>query len=304
MTTSSVRTALVLAGGGSFGAVQVGMLKALSGAGLAANMVVGTSVGAINGAYFAGNPTPDGAAGLEAIWRALRRHDIFPITWWTLLGFARRRNFLVSSEGVRRLAETRLPYRRLEEARLPMHVVATDILSGDCTVLSEGSAADALVASTAIPAAFAPLELAGSYLADGAITSNTPVRVAVSLGATRLIVLPTGYACALDAPLPGAVASALHALTLLIARQLTAELESLPSTIDYAIVPTLCPLRGSPYDFSQVGTLIDASEAGTRQWLAAGGLSTRSIPNALKAHKHHKGNAREVIGVQKSERCS
>jgi NTE family protein len=66
MTTSSVRTALVLAGGGSFGAVQVGMLKALSGAGLAADMVVGTSVGAINGAYFAGNPTPDGAAGLEA----------------------------------------------------------------------------------------------------------------------------------------------------------------------------------------------------------------------------------------------
>ena len=289
MTGSSVRTALVLAGGGSFGAVQVGMLKALSGTGLAADMIVGSSVGAINGAYFAGNPTPDGAAELEAIWRGLRRQDVFPITWQTLLGFVKRRDFLVSSEGVRRLAEMHVPYRRLEEAKLPLHIVATDILSGAAVVLSEGSVADALIASTAIPAAFAPLLVGQRYLADGAITSNTPVRVAVSLGATRLVVLPTGYACALDAPPRGTVASALHALTLLIARQLVAELEGLPPTIDYAIVPTLCPLRGSPYDFSRTGAMIEASETGTRQWLAAGGLSTRTIPNELRAHSHHSG---------------
>ena len=281
------------------------MLKALSGAGIAADMIVGSSVGAINGAYFAGNPTPDGAAALEAIWRGFSRQDLFPITWRTLLGFVRRRNFLLSSEGVRRLAETHLPYRRLEEARLPLHVVATDILSGAPFVLSEGSAADALIASTAIPAAFAPLQVGQRYLADGAITSNTPVRVAVSFGATRLIVLPTGFACALEAPPGGAVASALHALTLLIARQLVHELEGLPSTIDYAIVPTLCPLRGSPYDFSQIGAMIEASEAGTRQWLAADGLSARSIPDALRAHSHHNGgDAREAVKRQLSGRAN
>src|SRR5262245_29008870 len=215
MPASSVTTALVLAGGGSFGAVQVGMLKALSGTGFAADMIVGSSVGAINAAYFAGNATPGGAAELEAIWRGLRRQDVFPITWQTFLRFFQRRDFLVSSEGVRRLAEMHLPYRRLEEAKLPLHIVATDILSVAAVVLSEGSAADALVASTAIPAAFAPLLVGQRYLADGAITANAPVQVAVSLGATRLVVLPTGYGCALDAPPRGALASALHALTLL-----------------------------------------------------------------------------------------
>ena len=74
------KTAFVFAGGGSFGAVQVGMLRALVAHGLKADMVVGSSVGAMNGAYFAGAPTVDGVARLEAIWRGLRRQDIFPVT--------------------------------------------------------------------------------------------------------------------------------------------------------------------------------------------------------------------------------
>src|SRR6516165_89626 len=99
----------------------------------------------------------------------------------------------------------------------PVHIVATDLLSGEAVVLSMGSAAQAILASTAIPAAFAPIKLNHMYLADGAITSCTPVKVALTLGAQRLIVLPSGYACAREAPPQGAVANALHALTLLIA---------------------------------------------------------------------------------------
>jgi predicted acylesterase/phospholipase RssA len=78
--------------------------------------------------------------------------------------------------------------------------LATDILSGHAVVLSESSAAAAIIASTAIPAAFAPVPFDGRYLADGAITSCTPVRVAVEKGAKRLIVLQTGYACACQSP--------------------------------------------------------------------------------------------------------
>jgi predicted acylesterase/phospholipase RssA len=77
-----------------------------------------------------------------------------------------------------------------------VHIVATDLLSGEAVVLSKGSAVQAIVASTAIPAAFAPVKLNHMYLADGAITSCTPVKVAVAHGGQRLIVLPTGYACA------------------------------------------------------------------------------------------------------------
>ena len=72
------KTALVLAGGGSFGAIQAGMLHSLATHGIAADMVVGSSVGALNGAYYAGNPTLEGIEHLEAIWRGLRRRDVFP----------------------------------------------------------------------------------------------------------------------------------------------------------------------------------------------------------------------------------
>src|SRR5687768_7033590 len=82
-------TAFVLAGGGSFGAIQVGMLHSLAARGVAADMVVGSSVGALNGAYYAGNPTPEGIRRLETIWRGLQRRDVFPLTWRTLLGFMR-----------------------------------------------------------------------------------------------------------------------------------------------------------------------------------------------------------------------
>ncbi len=179
-----------------------------------------------------------------------------------------------------------LPYQDLARAVVPLHVVATDVLSGKPVVLSSGPAADAIVASCAIPAAFAPVRVGQHYLVDGAITSNTPVRVAVGLGATRLIVLPTGFACALETPPRGAVASALHAVTLLIARQLVAELERLDASIDFAIVPTLCSLSGSPYDFSRTGVLLDTAAASAESWLRSGGLDRREIPDELRAHHH------------------
>lgn len=283
----NAKTAFVLAGGGSFGSVQVGMLRALVAHGLMANMVVGSSVGAMNAAFYAGMPTAEGVEKLAAIWRSLRRQDVFPITLRTLIGFIRRRDFLVEADGVRRLIDTHVPYRNLEEAKIPLHVVATDLLSGETIVLSKGSVAQAVLASTAIPAAFAPVQIESLYLADGAITCNTPVRVAIACGARRLIILPTGYACALEMPPAGAIACALHALTLLIARQLLHELHGLDSDIEYFVVPPLCPLLGSPYDFSQTNKLIDRAAQSTRTWLAEGGLTRRAIPNQMHTHKHH-----------------
>ena len=208
------KTAFVFAGGGSFGAVQVGMLHSLVCHGLSADVVVSSSVGAMNGAYYAGTPTAEGVEALARIWRGLRRQDVFPIRWRDWLRFVRRRDFLVGSEGLYRLVHAHLPYQNLQDAKIPVHIVATDLASGDAVILSEGPAAQAIIASTAIPAAFAPVQLDRLYLADGAITSCTPVHQAVALGSTRLIVLPTGYACAREAPPQGAVANALHALTL------------------------------------------------------------------------------------------
>ncbi|WP_298255917.1 patatin-like phospholipase family protein [Bradyrhizobium sp.] len=282
----TAKTAFVFAGGGSFGAIQVGMLHSLVANGVSADMVVGSSVGAINGAYFAGTPTLKGVLELETIWRGLTRHDVFPITWRTLLGFIWRRDFLISHEGIRKLLEDHLPFRKLQDAQLPIHIVTTDIVSGESVVLSAGSAIEAIVASTSIPGAFAPVPYKGRYLADGAISANTPVKVAIEKGARRLIILPTGYACASDKPPVGAVANALHALTLLIARQLVSDLEELPPDIEYFVVPPLCPLLGSPYDFSLTSEHIERSIRSTDEWLAHHGLEKKHIPGELRTHGH------------------
>jgi NTE family protein len=280
------KTAFVFAGGGSFGAIQVGMLQSLVAHGVAADMVVGSSVGALNGAFYAGDPTVNGMVRLAGVWRDLKRHDVFPITWRTMLGFLWRRDFLITHDGIRKLIDDHIPFRRLEQAPLPVHVVTTDIISGDAVVISDGPTSEAIVASTAIPGAFSPIRYGDYYLADGAISSNTPVRVAIAKGARRLIVLPTGHACANDAPPVGAVANALHALTLLIARQLVSELETLGPEIEYYVVPPLCPLVGSPYDFSRTAEHIDRAAAATDAWLAQGGLSKREIPHELQPHDH------------------
>jgi len=279
-------TAFVLAGGGSFGAIQVGMMHALAKHGVTPDMVVGSSVGALNGAYYAGDPTLKGVLQLETIWRGLSRHDVFPINWRTLLGFLWRRDFLISHDGIRKLIEDHLPYRNLQEAKLPLHIVTTNIVSGDSVVLSEGSAAEAIVASTAIPGAFAPVHYRNFYLVDGAISANTPISIAVRKGANRLIILPTGHACAAEAPPVGAVGNALHALTLLISRQLISELEGIDPGIEYYVVPPLCPLVGSPYDFSRTADHIERAIVSTEAWLMQNGLGQRNIPGEMRPHSH------------------
>ncbi|ABE46462.1 patatin-like phospholipase family protein [Polaromonas sp. JS666] len=278
------KTAFVFAGGGSFGAIQVGMLHALLAHGVLPDLVVGASVGAINCAYFAGNPTLAGVMQLEQLWCQLKRREIFPMTFSRIAGLFSRSPSLVDSSGLRALIEAHLPYSLLEQAALPLHVVATEQLHGNLVCLSSGPAVEAILASCAIPAIFPPVLVGKEYLIDGAIASNTPVTAAIALGATRLIVLPTGYACALTAPPVSAIASALHALNMLIAHQLVRDLELLADRFEVLTVPPLCPLSASAYDFSRARELIERAEHNTRRWLESGGLQRPRIPGALRPH--------------------
>jgi NTE family protein len=111
--SQSAKTAFVFAGGGSFGAIQVGMMASLARRGITADMVVGSSVGALNGAFYASDPTIDGVERLANIWRGLRRQDVFPFTWRTLLSFLWRRDFLIPHDGVRKLVDDHIPFRNL-----------------------------------------------------------------------------------------------------------------------------------------------------------------------------------------------
>ena len=281
------KTAFVLAGGGSLGALQVGMLRSLLEYGVEPDLVLGSSVGAINAVYFAGAPTVEGVRALERVWRGLQRHHVFPIGLLDgLLGFLGRRSFLVNPRALRALLEKELPVRRLEDAAIPCQVVAADALSGEEVRLFGGDAIEAILASAAIPAIFPPVVIGGRALTDGGVASNTPIAAALAAGAERVIVLPTGFACAAIAPPRSALAMLLHAVSLLIARQLTVDVERFSGVATIAVVPPLCPLAIFSGDFTRTGELIDRAAESTRAWLAKGGLGGGIVPPQLMPHAH------------------
>ncbi len=273
------KTALVLAGGGSYGAVQVGMLRALCGHGIRPDLVAGSSVGAINGAFYAGEPSASGIEKLAALWRGLRRRDIFPVAIKRLFGALATSDALFAPCGLRKLLAAHLPYSLLEESAIPMHVVATDLLTGAPVRVSAGAAVEAVLASCAIPAIYPPVPIGDRQLIDGAVACNTPIRIAVELGATRLILLPTAFACPHAAPPRGIFASAFHAMDLFVMQQLAQDTELYSRRAQIITVPPLCPQVASPYDFSHAGELIDMAARSTERWLEEGGL-THSEPLA------------------------
>jgi NTE family protein len=278
------RTAFVFTGGGSLGAVQVGMLRALTAYGVRPDFLVGSSVGAVNAAYFAADASNEGVRRLEAIWLGLRRADVFPATWARALrGLLWHRDHLVDPMPLRRLLERHIPYQWLEDAAIPCHVIATDVLDGSDVRLSTGPVITAVLASAAIPGVFPPVPVGDRLLVDGAAASRSALSVAVALGATRIVVLPTGYACALATPPKGAGPIALHSLSLLVAGWLASDVERLKGAADIVVVPRLCPLSIPPYDFSHAAELIERAADSTERWLELGGLEEGTVLDPRRA---------------------
>lgn len=275
----ALRTAFVFTGGGSLGAIQVGMLRALTARGVRPDFLVGSSVGAVNAAYFAADASSESVRRLEGVWLRLRRADVFPATWARALrGLLGHRDHTIDPMPLRRFLERHLPYRLLEEASLPCHVLTADVLDGSAVRLSAGPVLDAVLASAAIPGVFPPVRVSGRLLVDGSTARRSPIAAAVSLGATRVIVLPTGHAGALAAPPTGAGRIALHSLSLLLSAQLASDAERLRGTADIAVVPPVRSLSIPPYDFSHSAELIERGAESTEAWLAAGGLGERAAP--------------------------
>ena len=288
MPEAAVKTAFVLTGGGSLGAVQVGMLKALLRHRILPDFVVGASVGAINGAFFAGEPNEQGVMRLERVWSRLHRADIFPLSPLnSLLAILGRRDHLITPSLLRSLVESELPCQKIEDAKIPCYVIATDVLDGQGVAIASGPLATVLLASAAIPAVFPPVPFGGRHLMDGAVAINTPITTACKLGASRVIVLPTGMSCALEKPPRGVVAFALHALNLLVMRQLLSDIERFSDRVELIVVPPICPVAVSAYDFSQTADLMHRAEAMTRLWLKKRGLHGDGAPPELLPHDHH-----------------
>jgi len=279
-------TAFVLAGGGSLGAIQVGMLAELVAAGVRPRMVVGVSAGAINGAFFAHAPVAGTVGRLTFLWSRVTTREALGLSWRSLLGLMGLRDHVADPAGVRGLLERNLPYRTFAETELPLHIVCADLVTGEEVVLSEGAVIEAVLASAAIPGVFPPVSVAGRMLIDGVVASGAPIAAARRLGATRAIVLPCGFACAAKQVSGRALGRAMHAITLLGARQLRQDFERHSEAIAIHVVPPLCPLGQSSYDYSQGAALIARARESTRQWLESGGLSRREFPEQLTEHTH------------------
>jgi NTE family protein len=267
------RTAFVLAGGGALGAMQAGMLYALYERGIVPDLLVGTSAGALNAAYVASRPpTAATARDLAAVWCGLRRKDVFPLRMATLLpGLAGRRDHLAPDCGLRRLATRHLQITRLEDASIPLHLIAWDLLSGQEARLSEGPAIEAVLAAAAIPGLLPPVPLDGRLLADGGVANNTPISHAIALGAERVYVLPTSGPGAPARPRPprSAPAAAAGALTRLLTARLQADLARYATTAEIITLPAANPQLIPLTSFTHAPQLITDALTAARTALAA-----------------------------------
>jgi NTE family protein len=248
--------------------VQVGTLKALTDAGIRPDLLLGTSAGAVNAVAYAADPTDAGISRLTQGWRRARRSQVFPL--WSsslVLGAIGRRDHILTNRGLATLIREFVEVERLEAGVIPAHVVTTDLLTGDPVVLSEGPVVPALLASTAIPGVFPPVDIGGRLLVDGAIASDTPTLEAESLGASTIYVLPTFGAGPEARPERSALRVGLSAIGQRLGHPATTTMPAPRHSVVH-VMPVPPTAAISPYDFSQSARLIDQAATLTRDWLA------------------------------------
>ena len=185
--------AFVLGGGGVLGAHEVGMLRALAEAGIRPDLVLGTSVGALNGVFVAANPDPAAAVPLlAAVWRDGVAAEAFG---GSLFGrvrtLARSGTHLHSNEPLRRLLED-LPVQRIEDLALPFQCVAASIERAAAHWFTSGPIVPAVLASAAVPGLLPPVRVGDEHFLDGGLVHSIPIGRALELGARTLYVLHVG----------------------------------------------------------------------------------------------------------------
>jgi len=264
------REAVVLSGGGSLGAAQVGALQAMFEAGILPDVIVGCSVGAMNGAFVAVDPTPARLAELEQVWRGLSRSTVFPDGRFTVASrLARRRNYLFSDEGLRGVIRAGVPVADLADTAIPLHVVTTDLRAGQPVWWTSGDPVDVLSASACLPGLFPPVEIDGALHVDGGVTCPVPTQRALDLGATRVWVLDV------SSEHHGWTAPRMTAMDVLlesfaISRSHLARRESVVAAGQRVVnLPALRIGRHDIRDFSKTSALLSAGREAGRAMIAA-----------------------------------
>ncbi|MCG3252770.1 MAG: patatin-like phospholipase family protein [Candidatus Heimdallarchaeota archaeon] len=274
--TNNPKTAFVFSGGASLGAVECGALKAIVEHGIQADMVLGTSVGSLNGAMYAFNPTIEGVKAIEDVWHNIKVWNVFspsPIT--PILNITTFGLNLISSKNIRKLISDNLQFTRIEETKLPLYIIGTDIKCGEEVVFNKGLALEALMSSVAIPGAFPPQRMENCSIVDGGIVNNAPISTAVRLGAERVVVFPIGVPSADQEPKTVAEVI-IRSFIFLLNRQLASDIQLYKDKVELIIIPPPDCIDVGPHDFSKSKQLIEESYAKAKEWLENEGFS----PNA------------------------
>ncbi|MFG2729981.1 patatin-like phospholipase family protein [Streptomyces canus] len=259
-TTVGLRTlprpvAVVVGAGGVLGAAHIGVGYALERHGFAPDMIIGTSVGALNGAIAAAHPHR-AAPWLDHVWTQLRRRDVYP------LGYLSSRSSVFTDRGLRRLiARAGLP-SRIEELAVPFTAVATDLVTRAPVLLDRGDLESALLASAAIPGMLPPVNRAGRTLVDGGLIAYVPVLAALQAGAASVVVVATGpESSPLRPTIPRRRASAIAARAglLLLHHQIERDLREVSQHIPTVVLPTGIEVWPAPWDFGQSQRLISTA---------------------------------------------
>lgn len=190
---TTARTAFVLGGGGLLGAVEAGQALALVEAGLVPDLVIGTSIGAINGAVLAADPGVAGVKELAELWAGLGRSAVFSRSPGRQLAtLARTRTALHSAGPLRALLTERFGATRIEDLPVAFHCVAASVEQAREHWFDAGPLVPAVLASCALPGVLPPVEIDGEHFLDGGLVNSIPLARAVRLGATRVFVLHVG----------------------------------------------------------------------------------------------------------------
>lgn len=271
-------TAFVLGGGGLLGTTEVGMLRALASRGIRPDLVLGTSIGALNGAFAAADPSPAGVDALAAMWQAVAAENVFlenPVRQAARI--AKYRTHVLSIAPLRSIVDRYLPVTAFDELRVPFQCVAARISDAAGHWFTSGPIAPAVIASCAVPGLFPPVEIDGESYLDGGLVHSIPVGRALQLGATRVFVLQVGR---VEQPLrPPRNPFEVGTVAFEIARRhrFVEEMAKIPPDVEVHLLPSGAPNSpnvslgyGRP---SRMQERLDQAYAASCEYLAAAGVA-------------------------------
>lgn len=270
--------AFVLSGGGNLGAIQVGMLRALLEHDIYPDLIVGCSVGAINGAALAADPTLEGIDRLEEVWRSADGKNLMPRNWLpNAVALARRGEAIHESNGLRKMLEAAIGGHEFRDLAVRFECVATDVKDVREVWFNQGSLLDAILASSAMPALYPAVEIGGCRYLDGAIVNDVPMSRAVELGASTLYVLQVGSFSRPRGEPRRPLDVAVQAYWIARHHRFKRDLDSMPAEVDLHLLPHGGPPVMRYNDFTRAGELINAAYEASTDYLEGRGAPDEQL---------------------------